>query len=85
MWPKKHQVSLIDLQQRKALIWKGDYSYFNEQIKQTILMTWEVLQGTLRMQMHPDRTKASYFNKTAPLPLAEVGQVGKEKSTVRDG
>lgn len=48
-------------------------------------MTWEVLQVTLRMQMHPDRTKASYFNKTAPLPLAEVEQVGKEKSTVRDG
>lgn len=48
-------------------------------------MTWEVLQGTLRMQMHPDRTKAPRFNKTAPLPLTEVGQVGKEKSTVRDG
>lgn len=48
-------------------------------------MTWEELQGTLHMQMHPDRIKAPYFDKTAPLPLAEGGQVGKEKSTVRDG
>lgn len=45
-------------------------------------MTWEVLQGTLRMQMHPDRIKESYFNNTSPLPLAGGGQVGKEK---RDG
>lgn len=46
---------------------------------------WEVLQGALRMQMHPDRIKASHFNKTAPLPLAGGGQVGEEKSPVRGG
>lgn len=36
------------------------------------------------MQIHPDRIKASHFDKTAPLPLVEVGQVGKERSMVRD-
>lgn len=41
---------------------------------------WEVLKGTIRMQIHPDRIKASHLDKTAPLPLVEVGQVGKEKS-----
>lgn len=43
-------------------------------------MMWEVLKGTIRMQIHPDGIKASHLDKTAPLPLVEVGQVGKEKS-----
>lgn len=48
-------------------------------------MTWAALQGALHMQMHPDRITASHVDKSAPLTLAEVGQVGKKKSAVRGG
>lgn len=43
-------------------------------------MTWAVLQGTLHMQMHPDRITPSHAHKSAPLTLAEVEQVGKNSA-----